>query len=469
MASNKVIAAGVGYTVGNILIRGIGFLTIPVFTRVMSTADYGLYNTYAAYEAIFYLFISLALNSSVKSAKMEFRESFDEYMASIVSLILANSLIWLVVLNAIYPLLPGYVWEYNQTVLNILVIHSCGSALLVVFNAAVSVRYQYKSYLVISLLNSVGSIVISLLLIYTMYHEERFMGRIVGAAAGAVFTGLIILFSFFRKVKPNFRKNYIKFALKYSLPVVPHGISQVILGQFDRIMIRSMVNEAAAGIYSFTGNISAIMKVIVNSVMAAWSPWFFEEYSKKNITKIRSVTRVCIAAFAYFTAGVMLCAPEVLKILSPRDYWEGISLVVPMALDVFCTLLYSIYCEIEYFYKKTQYLMGATFGAALINIAANYIMIKQYGYVMAAWTTLFSFLCYFSFHYLLSIKFAGQDVFCLKNNIPSILETILIAAFAMFFQEMWYVRWSMAVVLTAINAVLLKPYLVGFISKRRMQ
>ena len=172
-------------------------------------------------------------------------------------------------------------------------------------------------------------------------------------------------------------------------------------------------------------------------------------------------------AFAFFTSGVMLCAPEALKIMAPSDYWDGIRLVVPMALDVFCTLLYSVYCEIEYYYKKTQYLMVATMGAALINIVTNYIMIKMYGYTMAAWTTLFSYICYFAFHYFLSRKFAGEDVFDLKRSIPSILETIVIAVFASVFRENWILRWGMAVVICACNFYILRPFIKQYMEHRK--
>lgn len=467
MPGNKVVKAGIGYTIGNILVRGIGFLSIPIFTRLMSTGDYGLYNTYAAYEAIFYLIISLAFNSTAKIAKLEFKERFDEYMSTIVTAVLVNSAAWLVILNVVYPLISGYIWEFNRFVLNLLVIHSCGSALLVIYNAAISVRYEYKSYLKIALLNSFGGIIISIIAMLTLFADARYLGRIIGVTIGVAVTGLVILWSFYRRAKPNLKKGYIRYALQYSLPVVPHGISQVLLAQFDRIMIRNMTSEVYAGIYSFTGNISSIMKVIVNSVMTAWSPWFFEEYTKKNIKKIREVTKYCILVFALFTSGVMLCAPEVLKLMAPSDYWDGIKLVVPMALDVFCTLLYSIYCEIEYYYKKTKYLMVATVGAAVINIVTNYIMIKRYGYTMAAWTTLFSYICYFVFHYFLSRKFAGEDVFKLKSNIPAVLETILVAITASIFKEYLIVRWLMAFALCLGNFFYLKPFINRFLNYRK--
>ena len=44
------IRAGLWYTIGNMLIKGIPFLTLPLFTRLMSTSDFGIYNTYISYD-----------------------------------------------------------------------------------------------------------------------------------------------------------------------------------------------------------------------------------------------------------------------------------------------------------------------------------------------------------------------------------------------------------------------------------
>ena len=74
MASNlnRVVNAGIGYTVGNILIKGIGFLTIPLYTRLMTTGDYGIYNTYIAYVGIVTFFVCLGLDPTLKNPEQDF-------------------------------------------------------------------------------------------------------------------------------------------------------------------------------------------------------------------------------------------------------------------------------------------------------------------------------------------------------------------------------------------------------------
>ena len=68
-ASNKIVKAGLGYIIGNYLLKGLTFLTIPIFTKLLSTTDYGVYNSFVAYESILSIIIGFALHSSYKNAK----------------------------------------------------------------------------------------------------------------------------------------------------------------------------------------------------------------------------------------------------------------------------------------------------------------------------------------------------------------------------------------------------------------
>ena len=63
----KVLKAGLGYTIGNYFLKGLNFLTIPIFSRILSTTDYGIYNTFAAYENIMFIIIGLAIHSAKKT------------------------------------------------------------------------------------------------------------------------------------------------------------------------------------------------------------------------------------------------------------------------------------------------------------------------------------------------------------------------------------------------------------------
>ena len=47
--AKKIITAGVGYILGGILIKGIAFITTPIFSRLMTTEEFGQLNIYLSY------------------------------------------------------------------------------------------------------------------------------------------------------------------------------------------------------------------------------------------------------------------------------------------------------------------------------------------------------------------------------------------------------------------------------------
>lgn len=70
------------------------------------------------------------------------------------------------------------------------------------------------------------------------------------------------------------------------------------------------------------------------------------------------------------------------------------------------SLAYGIPAIVEYYHKKTIYISIGTIGAAVVNVVLNYIFIPKFGYVAAAYTTLFSYAMYYLFHSIISYRIA---------------------------------------------------------------
>ena len=79
--NHKVVKAGSWYTFTNFY-DGYFFLTLPIFTRLLSTADYGIANLYSSYLSIITIVFSLDLVGSVTMAKFDFKEDYDQFLSS---------------------------------------------------------------------------------------------------------------------------------------------------------------------------------------------------------------------------------------------------------------------------------------------------------------------------------------------------------------------------------------------------
>ena len=401
--------AGLWYTVGNILLKGCVFFTLPIFTRLLSTEDFGIYNTYIAYEGLISAFLGLGLYGTVKNAKLDYPDRFDEYISSVFSLSVIVLFTVILLANALYPLYSSFI-GFSRFIVNCLLLQSFGTYFIHFYGTKLNVEFRYKPFLAISIANTLGSIAVSILLIVFVFPQERYLGRIIGSASlpitiAFIVGGLVLLHG-----KRIIAKEYWKYAAAIGLPLVPHVVSQSLLSQFDRIMISNMVGNSQAGIYSYLYTICTITNVICLSLDNAWTPWLFFNIKDKKMKVTKKASRKYIEGFGIITLGFICVMPEVTKVIAPSNYWEGIDLLVPLALSNFCIFLYLMPVSIEYYNKKTAYISIGTVGAALLNLTLNYFGIKLFGYKAAAYTTLISYFVLFVLHAVVATRLGFKQI-----------------------------------------------------------
>ena len=274
----------------------------------MTTEEFGVFNVFVSYDAILFVIIGFAMHSSIRSANYEFRGEIDRYTSSVSLIYLANAAVFFLLFTLFGGILSQWM-HLQRSILYLLIFYSFGSAVLNLYNQRLSLNYSYKKYILVSLTNSLGNIGLSLALILTAFRDHRDLGRIIGSSTAIFLLACVLLGSFYRKAKPKYNPAYWRFAIKYSLPIVPHGVSQVLLAQFDRIMIHSMVSASAAGIYSLAGTIKLILTIITDSVATAWSTWFYEKIDQKRHSEIQKRAVQLCALFMVFTIGAMAVSP----------------------------------------------------------------------------------------------------------------------------------------------------------------
>lgn len=415
MAKNKEIKAGFGYMVGNILIKGISFITLPVFSRLLSTNDYGLFNTYVAYEGILTILISMGMYSSIRNAQYDFPGKINTFVSTQIQLILFATCILIVailVFSAPLEQLTGF----GAILLIVLVLQSFGESMLGTINAKLAISYNYISYLVYAAFNSVGNVLISVFLVLFVFSDSRFEGRALGSAIPLVVLGFIIVVKALMAAKPKFDKSMARYSLKFGFPLIWHYLAQQISSQADRIMITKMVGASETGIYSFAYSIAGILQIIFYSLDNVWSVWIFNQMHKNNFSEISKKSRQYILLVGVI-AGIMIAgSKEFIEIMGPKSYWVGSSIFIPIIVGMFFLFLYTIPVGIEYYFKQTKYVPMATFFSAFLNVILNLAFIPKFGYIAAGFTTTLSYILLFFIHWSIAQRILT------RKSIPQFLS-----------------------------------------------
>ena len=301
-----------------------------------------------------------------------------------------------------------------------------------------------------------------MVLIVSIFNNRRDVGRIIGSSVTIFSIASIVLLKMYFKSPPRFNKEYWKFGLRYSLPVVPHGISQVLLAQCDRIMITKMVSESAAGIYSLAGNLRLVLTVVSTSIGVSWSTWFFSKMDKDEMNDIQKNSSMLLRMFLILTVGLMALSPEIIYVLGGKEYDHSKYVAVPMLIDAYILFLYNIIVPSEYYTKKTKYIMMGTMVAAVINLVTNYLFVKMFGYIAAAYTTLFSYICYLLIHVVISKRLIKFEIVKWKWIVTTAAIVTFAGVFDLFFISNMILRYALcAVVIAAQSPALIRFYING--------
>lgn len=459
LKQSKVFKAGIGYTIGNVMVKGINFLAIPIFSRLLTTEEMGLYTVFAAYEAVLFVFIGMALHSSIRSAKYEFEGKIDDFTSSITGIYWINLIVALFI-SIVFNRILTKLLDLDLVTLVMLVIYSFGIAIVTLYNARISLDYEYKKYIKVSLVSTIGNVGVSLILIKTVFNSSRGFGRVLGITISTLLVTIYIIYDLYKRARPTYKKIYWKFGIKYSLPIIPHGISQVLLAQFDRIMINKMIGKSEAGIYGLVGNIKLILAIISDSISEVWMTWFYEKMKNKEIEAVRSRARQLCYIFLIIAIGVMSISPELVLIIGGQKYAVGKYVAIPMILDAFVLFIYNVIVPSEYFKQKTSFIMWGTMSAAVINIIMNYIFIQKYGFIAAAYTTLFAYICYMILHFVISYRLMRFSIIPVSCIALCLLSIVIIAIVDLIFIDNILVRYLVCFAVVMFIGVKVLPEFV---------
>lgn len=449
LKSSMLVKSSLWYMIGNFFIKGVAFLTIPIFTYIMTVEEYGLVNNFLAIASIFTVFIGLSLHGAINNANFAFKDDIKGFMSSVLFLSSLSFAFIIITGNILYFFKDSY-FNLSQTIFNWMMIYSYANFIISYISAYFTINVAYFKFLLLSILSTFLNIGFSLVFVLVIFKGNSYFGYIVGGSIGLAIIGIIIYIAIMVRGRTLIKKKYWIFALEICLPLIPHSLAGITLTQFDRIMINSYLGSFDAGIYSYIYNLGIVLSVVWLSSNRAWVPWFYEKMSKGEENNIKQTANYYIILFGALTLICMLILIDVAKIMAPSEYVEGIPLIVPILLAYFFQFLYSFPVNAEFYVKKTKYIAIGTVASVLINIILNIIFIPRYGYIAAGYTTLVSYLFLFIFHYELAKRLIGKQLFDTKMIITSTVIMVCMSFINIFLIDYTFLRYGVVILLVVI-------------------
>ncbi|MDY4836181.1 MAG: oligosaccharide flippase family protein, partial [Lachnospiraceae bacterium] len=375
----------------NFILKGLSMISGPIFTRIMTTEQYGIVSNFTSWQSLLGTVVTLNLGAGVfNNGMLEFKKDRDSFQISLVVISSITSVLFLLMV-LFFPTQVCNILDINETLCIVLFLYFLFTPVYGYWAARQRYEFKYKSLFILSVGSAVVSLLISVISVYYCPTNYTSTVKIVLSELPNIILGLFFLIYIAYKSKFNVKIRYIIYALKFNIPLIPHYLSMYVLSSSDRIMITKLVSVTATAIYSVSYTVGMVINILWQSIEASMSPWIYEKLSINEKESVRKRTYQVLVVFMITCILSCLFAPEIIIILAPKEYYNGVYVIPSIAASSFFIAAYSIYMRIELFHKKTEFATVATTLAAVLNLLLNSIFISKFGFIAAGYTTL---VCY---------------------------------------------------------------------------
>ena len=408
--------ASVVFVLASFLLRGISFLTTPIFTRLVDQAQYGLIVTYNNWSAIVEVFAVLGMTSAgvFNIGLNDYRNDQDRYISSVLVLCTLADIITFALLFLFRRICPEILTLPDHLLL-LMGLHFILYPAQVFWITRERYAYRYRAAAIISVLSTILSTVVAILAVLYIPGENKGEIRLWSGELVVLAFSLPIYIMLLARGKCFADTVRWKKILAYALPLLPHYLAQHIMNNSDRIMVNNLVSESAAAVYALAVMVSMVMTMIWSAVNGSLVPYTYEKMNAGETDSIRRISIPLVLFYGILCFGVILITPELFLFLAPETYRPGIYAVPPVASVAFLSAMYNLLANVEFYCKKARWITLSTVTAAIVNVVLNAIFIPKYGFVAAAYTTLVSYLVLLVMHWLGYWKCTPVPIYDMKT------------------------------------------------------
>jgi O-antigen/teichoic acid export membrane protein len=389
------------YGISTIVGRFLGFLLVPFYTHFISRGDMGIYANIYAYVA----FLNIVYIYGMDAAFMKYsslaapehkKQTFSTaYLFVVLSTLALTGLLFaLRVPFADLMAVPGL---YRRLIYYVMFILLFDTLSLIPF-ANLRLERNAKKFVVIKLVNILLNLGLNLLFFIGLHLgiEAIFAANLIASAV----TFLALLPEIRPRLSFRIQGDQLRQMLYFGLPYLPASLASMMVQVIDRPIVLALTDADTLGLYQTGHKLGVFMMLVVSMFQYAWQPFFLNNAREKNAKEMfaRIMTLFVLAAgLLWAVVSLFIDAVAGWQFAAGRTLIEGNFLpgliVVPVILLAY--LFNGIYVNLQaglYIEEKTKYFPLVTGAGALVNVAANLLLIPRLGIMGAALAVLASYV-----------------------------------------------------------------------------
>lgn len=393
LAKNTIILM-----MGKVCTQFVSFFLLPLYTSLLTASDYGIIDLLQSYIILFVPVISLRLETSVFRFLIDDRDN-KQHKINIISNTIIFTILVSLVFSFLYLVLTRFLsFSFKYLVfLNIIAMIFSGILLQISRGLGNNLVYSIASFI-----TAVSTIILNiiLLLLFKLGAASLLVSSFIANIICIIYIFIKLKLYDYIKIK-YYNTKIIKDLVRYSLPMIPNGISWWIINVSDRSIISLFIDISANGIYSISNKFSGIFVNIYNIFNLSWSESASLHINDEDRDEFFSNTiSSMFKLFSCICLGIIACMPFVFFILIDSQYNEAYNYIPILLVSNLFNVLVGLLSAVYIAKKLTKEIAKTSMIAAIINIMINLIFIKFIGLYAASISTLISFMVVAIYRYI---------------------------------------------------------------------
>ena len=196
---------------------------------------------------------------------------------------------------------------------------------------------------------------------------------------------------------------------------------------------------------------------MLNAINNSFVPWKYKRFKNQDSDGVGRVSTGIALLIMCMLLALILCAPEVIRIMAAKEYYAARWVVPPVAASMFFLFLSQLFINIEFYFEEKTMLVAGSILSAVVNICLNYIFISEFGFVAAGYTTLASYILFVLCNYWCVRRVLRkhwsekriQDIYQLKVLLGMSIVFLVLTALCTALYDHIVIRYAMVVIVLA--------------------
>jgi len=473
----QLLSDSVIYGVGAIFAKGIGFLLLPIYTRVFTPAEYGTIEMLVVVNGFLSAFLMMGMDSAQSFFFFEQKKKGVEAQSVLISSILQWRLTFgsgiVIISMLLSPLINSWFFNGQLDWVHFAIAFSGALFTQVMMQSADVYRLLYKpiGFIIITLGNSLVSAAVAITLV--VWLEQGILGFFIGMVVGASISAILGWYRIRKYL--NFSKFHSAWwprLLKFGIPLLPASLAMYVMSSADRWFIVSYHGETSLGLYAIGAKFAILLGFVIETFRKAWWPIAMDSMQSDDGPMVfRFVSRFYMGLMAAGAVILTMLSPLIIEWFTAPAYHDAYPIVGILAWQSVFYGFFLIGSAGLWKAEKTAVSAITMVLAAVINIVLDYYLVPDYGLYGAAYATILSFFLWNVIAIYISEKFwrVGLNYIVLftQSIVGLIATTCLVLSYENLMDRSIALGLSAVIVIFLLLSVGSKSQILNILTQRK--